>query len=224
MSELGPVTQRDPLKTGDEPESGGSGDGEPAVGFYFDLGSPYAYLAAERISRLFADAELAQPEWRPILLGGLFERFGRESWMLGAEREAGMREVERRAAEYRLQPIRWPDPSPANTLYAMRVATYAKSIGRSVSFALAAFRQAFAGGRDLTEPDNVAIAAAACELHPNAIAKAASGKAVKERLRAATEEAGDRGVRGVPAVTVGSQVFWGDDQLERAVEAAASPG
>ena len=85
-----------------------------------------------------------------------------------------MREVERRAGELALQPIRWPDPWPGNTLHAMRVATYAKSIGRTVSFALAAFRQAFAGGRDLTDPDNVAIAAAACELHPNAIAKAAA--------------------------------------------------
>ena len=103
----------------------------------------------------------------------------------------------------------------------MRVATYAKSIGRTVSFALAAFRQAFAGGRDLTDPDNVAIAAAACELHPNAIAKAAASAAVKARLREATDRAGDRGVFGVPAVVVGDEVFWGDDRLEEAVAAAA---
>ena len=48
----------------------------------------------------------------------------------------------------------------------MRAATYAKQIGRAVAFALAAFRQAYAGGRDLVEPDNVLIAAAACEMHP----------------------------------------------------------
>ena len=59
----------------------------------------------------------------------------------------------------------------------MRVATFAKQTGRTVSFALAAFRQAFAAGRDLTEPDNVLIAAAACELHPNAVIKAAGPKA-----------------------------------------------
>lgn len=195
--------------------------GEHPVAFYFDLGSPYAYLAAERISRLFADAELAQPEWRPILLGALFKRFGRDSWMNGPEREAGMREVERRAEAYGLQPLRWPDPCPANTLHAMRVATYAKGIGRTVSFALAAFRQAFAGGRDLTDPDNVAIAAAACELHPNAIAKGAGSAAVKLRLREATDRAGELGVRGVPTVLVGEQVFWGDDRLPAAVDAAA---
>ncbi len=109
-----------------------------------------------------------------------------------------------------------------NSLHAMRVATYAKSIGRTVSFALAAFRQAFAGGRDLTDPDNVAIAAAACELHPNAIAKAAASDGVKRRLREATDAAGDRGVFGVPTVVVGDEVFWGDDRLEEAVAAAAA--
>jgi 2-hydroxychromene-2-carboxylate isomerase len=192
---------------------------EPRATFYFDLGSPYAYLSAERISRLFTDAELEQPEWQPILLGGLFARFDRDSWARRPGREAGMREVERRAQAIGIQPIRWPDPWPGNTLHAMRVATYAKSIGRSVSFALAAFRQAFAGGRDLTDPDNVAIAAAACELHPNAIAAGAASAGVKGRLREATDRAGDRGVIGVPSVVVGEEVFWGDDRLEEAVAA-----
>jgi len=207
------------------PRTGGTGraaeDSAAAVFFYFDLGSPYAYLSAERISALFADAGLAQPEWKPVLLGGLFARFGRSSWSLTDAREERMREVERRGRAQGIQPIRWPEPFPPNTLHAMRVATYAKSIGRTVSFALAAFRQAFAGGRDLTDPDNVAIAAAACELHPNAIAKAAASASVKERLRAETERAGERGVIGVPTLVVGGEVFWGDDRLEDAVTAAA---
>jgi len=192
--------------------------------FYFDLGSPYAYLSAERISGLFADAGLPQPEWKPVLLGGLFARFDRGSWSLTDAREERMREIERRAEAQAIQPIRWPDPFPANTLHAMRVATYAKSIGRTVSFALAAFRQAFAGGRDLTDPDNVAIAAAACELHPNAVARATASASVKERLRAETERAGDRGVFGVPTVVVGDEVFWGDDRLGEAAEAARLAG
>ena len=66
-----------------------------------------------------------------------------------------MREVERRAAAYGLPPIRWPEPWPGDMLYAMRVATFAKQIGRTVSFSLAAFRQAFAAGRDLAIADNV---------------------------------------------------------------------
>jgi 2-hydroxychromene-2-carboxylate isomerase len=214
------IVQRDPMRAGSVAGEGREDPEERDVVFYFDLGSVYAYLAAERISRLFNEAELTQPEWQPILLGGLFKRFGRSSWMLGPEREAGMLECERRAESYGLLPLRWPDPVPGNTLYAMRVATYAKSIGRSVSFALAAFRQAFAGGRDLTDPDNVAIAAAACEMHPNAIAKAAVSEGVKRRLIEATERAGELGVRGVPTVRVGTELFWGDDRLEEAVAAA----
>lgn len=189
--------------------------------FYFDLGSPYAYLAAERISGLFAEAELEQPEWQPILLGGLFARFGRDSWANGPGRAEGIAEVERRAAAYGLPPLVWPEPWPGNTLTAMRAATFAKQTGRTVSFALAGFRQAFAAGRDLTQPDNVLVAAAACELHPNAVEKAVGTTAVKGALREATDRAADLGVVGVPSLVVGEEVFWGDDRLEEAIEAAS---
>lgn len=194
----------------------------PRPVFYYDLGSPYAYLAAERVNGLFAAAGLEPPEWQPVLLGGLFKRFGRESWALGPQREAGMRECERRAAERGLPEIRWPDPFPGNTLTAMRAATFAKEIGRTVSFSLAGFRQAFAAGRDLSDPESVMIAAAAAEMHPRAVAAAVERDSVKTRLREATDRAGDLGVRGVPSVVVGDQVFWGDDRLTEAVAAASS--
>jgi 2-hydroxychromene-2-carboxylate isomerase len=190
--------------------------------FYYDLGSPYAYLAAERVSGLFVEAGLEQPEWQPILLGGLFGTFGRDSWGNGDGREEGMAEVERRACAYGLPPILWPDPWPGNTLTAMRAATFAKQTGRAVSFSLAAFRQAFAAGRDLTDPDNVTIAGAACELHPRALLKAVGTDIVKGALREATERAAALGVKGVPALVVGERVFWGDDRLEAGVDAAGA--
>ncbi|MGA8745818.1 MAG: DsbA family protein [Solirubrobacterales bacterium] len=189
--------------------------------FYFDLGSPYAYLTAERISGLFTDAELEQPRWQPILLGGLFKHFDRDSWANGPGREGGMAEVERRASAYGLVPLTWPDPWPGNTLFAMRVATFAKQTGRTVSFSLAAFRQAFAAGRDLSDHDNVLLAAAACELHPTALLKAVQTAVVKDALREATDRAAGLGVSGVPSITIGGEVFWGDDRLEEAVEAAS---
>jgi 2-hydroxychromene-2-carboxylate isomerase len=190
--------------------------------FFYDLGSPYAYLAAERVSSVFADAGGEPPEWQPVLLGALFKRFGRRSWSTGPEREDGIREVERRARDYGLPPIRWPDPFPGNTLVAMRAATYAKEIGRAASFSLAAFRQAFAAGRDLSEPDNVVLAAAAAEVHPRALLAAVERDAVKGALRDATERAGDLGVRGVPSVLVGAEVLWGDDRLNEAAALAAA--
>ncbi|UJA18806.1 thioredoxin domain-containing protein [Thermoleophilia bacterium SCSIO 60948] len=192
----------------------------PRAVFCFDLASPYSYLAAERISGVFAEAGAEQPEWRPVLAGALFARFDRTSWGLTDEREAGIAECERRASAYGLPPFRWPDPWPGDSLRAMRAATFAKGIGRSTSFTLAAFRQAFAAGRDLTELDNVLIAAAAAEMHPRAVTQAVERQAIKDELRAATDDAGDRGVFGVPSVIVGDEVFWGDDRLEEAAESA----
>ncbi|MGI8846551.1 MAG: 2-hydroxychromene-2-carboxylate isomerase [Thermoleophilaceae bacterium] len=183
--------------------------------FYYDLGSPYAYLAAERVNQVLP----VVPVWQPILLGGLWQHTGGGSWSLTDAREARMAEVERRAAERHLQPLRWPQPWPTNTITAMRVATFAQQGGRAVAFSLAAFRQAFAGGRDLSVTDNVLIAAAACELHPRAVLKGIETRAVKDRLRAATDEAAGRGVTGVPTVAVGDELFWGDDRLEDAAAA-----
>ena len=88
-----------------------------------------------------------------------------------------------------------------------------------MAFALAAFRQAFAGGRDLGEVDNVLLAAAACELHPRAVLTGIEMRSVKDQLRAATEAAIARGVTGVPSIAYGEQVFWGDDRLDEAAEA-----
>jgi 2-hydroxychromene-2-carboxylate isomerase len=164
------------------------------------------------------------PVWQPVLLGGLFKIHGRRSWSETDGRDSGMREVERRAAQYGLPQVSWPDPWPGNTLAAMRAATYAAQIGKAVSFALAAFRQAFNAGRDLSDPDNVMIAAAACELHPRAVLAALESESVKTALRAGTEEAAERGVTGVPTLAVGNELFWGDDRLPEAAKAAAATG
>jgi 2-hydroxychromene-2-carboxylate isomerase len=188
--------------------------------FYYDLGSPFAYLAAERLTQVLPE----MPVWQPILLGGIWKETGGRSWAVTEAREEGMAEVERRAAEYELMPIRWPDGWPNNTLSAMRAAVWAQQLGRTVAFSLAAFRQAFAGGKDLSDPDYVLMAAAACELHPNAVLKALETQSVKDRLREVTKEAFDRGVRGVPTVAVGDELFWGDDRLEDAAAAVARGG
>src|SRR5688572_8999173 len=99
--------------------------------------------------------------------------------MTGA-REEGRDEIQRRARRYGLLDVRWPEPWPFNSLTAMRGATFAKEIGRTVAFALAAFRQAFNAGRDLAVLDNVLIAAAACELHPRAVVKGIEMQATKD--------------------------------------------
>lgn len=118
-----------------------------------------------------------------------------------AEELAAYREdVERAARAQGVQPLVWPDPFPSDSEWAMLVATYAKQIGRAVAFSLAAFRQAFAAGRDLSERDNVLIAAAACEMHPAAVVKGAELRGTRERLEAATAEARAAGITETPAI------------------------
>ncbi len=191
----------------------------PAPAFYFDLFSPEAYLAAERVIATLP----VGAEWIPVLASSLPAADTLEGWRCETDREAFCERIARTAARRGLQPLHWPQPFPFDSLLAMRVATYAKQIGRTVPFALAAFRQAFAGGRDLSVPDNVLIAAAACEMHPNAVLKGAGLRSVAERLDRATQLAAERGVRDVPAVWLASgEVFHGDDALDLAARATAA--
>jgi 2-hydroxychromene-2-carboxylate isomerase len=197
---------------------------EPAVSFYYDFSSPYSYLAAERISGLFAEAEVEQPEWKPISFGHILKESGRRPWSFEEDKTADLAEIQRRADERGLPRVVYPEGWPIEnySLNPLRAATYAKESGRVVSFSLAAFRQVFAAGRSMQDMDNVLIAAAACELHPNAVTKGIETASIKEKLKAATAEAIELGVEGIPTVAVGEQLFWGDDRLEQAVEAAAA--
>lgn len=138
------------------------------------------------------------------------------------EHDAFRAEIELRAQQLQLQPLRWPDPFPFDSALAMRVATYAKSIGRTVPFAQAAFRQAFAGGRDLSQLDNVLIAAAACEMHPSAVARGAELRGVREQLATSTNDAARQSIKDVPAIVVGEHVFEGDTCVEQAAAQMAS--
>jgi 2-hydroxychromene-2-carboxylate isomerase len=171
--------------------------------FYFDLGSPEAYLTAERVMAALP----VVPEWMPILAPDGAE----------VDRDA----IARRAAERGLQPLRWPADFPVDTRLAMLACTYAKQIGRTVPFSLAAFRQAYAGGRSLAEQATILIAGAACEMHPAATLKALATRGVARKLERATEAALAVGVRTVPALRVGEEVFHGDDGVEAAGAAIA---
>lgn len=186
----------------------------PTSSFYFDLASPLAYLAAERVLH-----ELPGPAaWVPVLASELPGGDPLSAFRCESERDALLCDVARRAAELGLQPLRWPDPFPFDSAFAMRAATYAKSIGRTVPFAQAAFRQAFAAGRSLDERDNVLIAAAACEMHPAAVLRGAELRSVRTQLRETTSDASRRSIKTVPAIVVDDVVFEGD----RAVHDAAA--
>jgi 2-hydroxychromene-2-carboxylate isomerase len=190
--------------------------------FYFDLSSPLAYLAAERVLQVIP----GPLEWRPVLARELPGAEDFESFRCETEVQMFRADVQRRADELGVQPLRWPEPFPFDSDLAMRVATYAKGIGRVVPFAQAAFRQAFAAGRSLSDPDTVLIAAAACEMHPQAVLRGAGLRSVREQLATATAEAAQAGIGDVPAVLAGrapeNRVLVGEHALEEAGELLAS--
>ena len=136
------------------------------------------------------------PEWQPVL--------GAREWV---DRAA----VEHAAAEQGLPAPRWPAGFPFDGEMATRAATFAKQTGRAVAFSLAAMRQAFAAGRDLSVADNVLIAAAACELHPRAVLKAIETRSVAE----AVVTAESLGIERLPALRVGDRLVTGPDAPER---------
>jgi 2-hydroxychromene-2-carboxylate isomerase len=185
---------------------------EAHAAFYFDLASPLAYLAAERVLHTMPVAT----EWQPVLARRLPGAESFEAFRCLKEADIFRCEVERRAEELGLQQLRWPEVFPFDSRLAMHAATYAKSIGRGVAFAQAAFRQAFAGGHTLDRPDHVLIAAAACEMHPSAVLKGAALRSVAEQLADATATAAAAGVEDVPAIRVGERVFLGERSLDEA--------
>jgi 2-hydroxychromene-2-carboxylate isomerase len=166
--------------------------------FYYDLGSPQCYIVAETIMAMLP----VVPEWEPVLGSDLARA---EPEPLDRDR------VERHITQLGLQPIRWPQKWPPNTETAMLAATYAKRIGRAVAFSLAAFRQAFAGGRDLADEDTVFIAGAACEMHPTALRRGIDLAGTKTALQTATRRAEQAGVTALPAIQVANAVFTGTE-------------
>jgi 2-hydroxychromene-2-carboxylate isomerase len=151
--------------------------------FFYDVGSPLCWLAGERVG--------GGPEWVPVHLPGP---------------PVARADIERRAADAGLAAVVWPDPFPFDSRLAMLAATFAKGTGRGVAFSLAAMRQAFVAGRDLSVPDNVLIAAAACELHPRAVLKGVESTAVAAALEAAAARAAAAGVSELPALVVDGRI------------------
>ncbi len=192
--------------------------------FYYDLASPECYLAAERVSVILG----VNPVWEPVI--GSWREGGHGGADGVQAQESGLRlgpgpdrsATERTARERGLQAMRWPLHWPPDSQPAMLVATYAKSIGRVTAFSLAAFRQTFAAGRDLSDLNTILIAAAACEMHPAAVIKAMGLRPVARALEEASQRAVASGVRRLPALRIGGFVFEGDSGLDEASAALAA--
>jgi 2-hydroxychromene-2-carboxylate isomerase len=169
------------------------------IELFYDVGSPYAYLAVERFEAVVG----VRPTLRPVLLGGIFKATGRSTWGRGDERQARMADIEARALAAGLAPVVWPENWPADYLQAMRAVIWAGD-----AFARAALRAAFSSGADLSRLEVLR------ELGPDGLDDAIADPAVKAALREATDRALALGVIGVPTTRVGDALYWGDDRLE----------
>jgi 2-hydroxychromene-2-carboxylate isomerase len=194
------------------PLAGPATPGGPAarVTFFFDLSSPWTYLAAERAERMFAGVR-----WRPAA-GEPF------SGTRPRRDEAALRSAaERRAAELRM-PLVWPEDWPAGSDVAMRVASLAASDGRAAQFVLAAGRLAFCGGFRLDDPEVLAEAAAAADLALDDALAAAGQKSRDIAMRRTSRALLRRGAEELPVILVDRLLFSGERRLADARAAAAA--
>lgn len=188
---------------------------EPSVEFFFDIASPYSYLASTQLEGL-ARRTGATVEWRPFLLGGLFASIGNQAPAVLAPRAAYMgRDLHRWAKRYRV-PFHWPSRFPMNTVMCQRMLlAVRRERGDAACATLAAafFAAYWVDDRDLSDPSTlVEVATAAGEDGP-ALAERTRDPAIKEALKAATAEAETRGAFGAPTFFVGDEMYFGNDRL-----------
>jgi len=185
------------------------------ITFYFDFSSPYGYLAAEQIGPIAA-RHRRDVLWRPILLGAIFKTSGGKPLSeFGLKWTYAQREVARMARRQTLPPFVLPQPFPFLALAASRAFYWLEATDprRAAPFARAAFRGAFAEGRDMSLPIAVAGAAQLVGIDDAALMEALDDKRWKDRLREETDQALARGVFGSPFFLVDGEPFWGVERL-----------
>lgn len=184
----------------------------PTIEFFWDAASPYTYLAATQIEAL-ASRTGARLEWKPFLLGKVFEASGnRMPASVPAKGKYLFKDVQLWARYYDV-PFTFPKVFPINSLLPQRTACAAIAAGRGEDYAKALMGAYWGKGRDISQPDEIEKVCAALDLDGAALLTQAAEPSAKGLLRANTEEAGQRGAFGAPTFFIGEQMFWGNDRL-----------
>ncbi len=191
--------------------------------FFFDYASPYSYLAAQQVEAV-AERTGAELRWRPFLLGAVFKSTGNVPPISSASKASYMLEdLSRWARHLGLPAFRLPESFPINSLKANRLGLVAAEHGRIAPFSHAAFRAAFAEGKDLSDPKVLEALARQVDLNPEQALAQIENQEIKDALRRNTEEAVERGAFGAPMFFVGKDMYFGNDRLqfvEQALRAA----
>lgn len=196
-------------------------DGARVADFYFDVVSPYTWLASTQLDGIEARTG-ARFVWKPMFLGGLFAAIGNRAPAELRPRGAFMfKDLQRWAAHYDV-PYAFPRAFPIMTLMAQR-AVVAAPEGQVPTAARALMRAYWADGKDISKPDVVAAALDAAGLDGAAQVAATNDPQIKARLKATTDEAQARGVFGAPSFIVDGELYWGNDRLFMVEAALAAP-
>ena len=185
------------------------------VEYFYDLSSPYAYLAHEAIGEL-ARGHGAEVVWRPFFLGGLFKTLRTETVPFNAgspQKQAILRKDIYRWAELRDLPLAWPSIFPMSTVRAMRVLMQLHGEAHS-GLARHLFRQYWAHDANIGDPLVLRQLLETQGLDADALLAGCELPEVKQRLVDATAEAVARGACGAPTFFVGQHLVWGQDRLD----------
>ncbi len=183
--------------------------------FYFDFASPYGYLASHRIDEV-AEQFGRSVAWKPFMVGAAFKATGSRPLVDTPIKGAYARRDLARAARRLAVPFGLPQGFPHATLAPARAYYWLAETDTTVarSFARAAYRAYFGEGRDISRPEVTAEAAAPLGIDPDALMSAVQEPAIKDRLKAVTDSAVERGVFGSPFIFVDGEPFWGHDRLD----------
>ena len=195
----------------------------PQVDFYFDVGSPAAYLAFTQIEAIAREAG-ASVNHKPMLLGGVFQATGNASpATVPAKGAYTFIDFARHAKRYGVTLIRNPH-FPINTLMLMRAITGAQmhASEREAVLIDAIFKAIWTEQLNMNDPEVASVALANAGFPAGLIASWIGDAAVKARLKETTDEAVARGVFGAPTMFVGDEMFFGQDRLEWVREALAA--
>lgn len=193
------------------------------VDFYFDYGSPTSYLAYTQMPGL-AQRTGASVNYKPILLGGIFQATGNRSPVDVAAKGKWMQtDLAEFARRYKV-PYQWNPHFPINTLALMRGAIYAQREGFLIKYSDAIYKAIWADGLNMNDPNVVGKALKDAGLDVAKIVAGTQEQEIKDALKAATEEALQRGAFGAPTFFVGERMHFGQDRLPYVEELAADCG
>ena len=191
-----------------------------SVDFYFDVGSPAAYLAWTQLPALCAETR-ATLNYRPMLLGGVFQATGNRAPISVPLKGSYLFDDLGRFARRYGVPFRLNPHFPVNTITLMRIAAglEMRADTRLAAYLRAVFEAIWVDGRNMADPAVVAEVLQTAGLEATELLALAADPQVKDRLRLQTEAAVARGVFGAPAMFVDGILYWGQDRLDFVREA-----